>query len=261
MASPFPGMDPYLENPAHWSDFHATFIMCCRDTLTTSLPAHYTARIGERVYLVAGPPWSRKLISPDVAIERQLGPTAAFPSGAGTATAALRTPVTIPLVAVDDACETYIEILHRSDRSLVTSIELLSPANKEEPGRSLYLAKRNALLAQKVHVVELDLLLSGQRLPMRAPIPEADYHAFVARAEARPDCDVYSWMLPDPLPVLPIPLRAPDPPVMLALGAVFAIVYERGTYQREIDYALPPPARVSEERQSWIAGCIQSARG
>jgi hypothetical protein len=26
MASPFPGMDPYLEDRAHWPDFHATFI-------------------------------------------------------------------------------------------------------------------------------------------------------------------------------------------------------------------------------------------
>jgi hypothetical protein len=23
MSSPFPGMDPYLEDPAYWSDFHA----------------------------------------------------------------------------------------------------------------------------------------------------------------------------------------------------------------------------------------------
>jgi hypothetical protein len=56
MGSPFPGMDPYLENPAHWPDFHATFINHCREALRAALPQHYTARIGERVYLIQGPP-------------------------------------------------------------------------------------------------------------------------------------------------------------------------------------------------------------
>jgi hypothetical protein len=44
MASPFPGMGPYLEDPAHGPDFHATFINYCRETLTGLLPARYTAR-------------------------------------------------------------------------------------------------------------------------------------------------------------------------------------------------------------------------
>ncbi|MBW3540169.1 MAG: DUF4058 family protein [Planctomycetes bacterium] len=29
MSSPFPGMDPYLEDPAFWPDFHSTFINYC----------------------------------------------------------------------------------------------------------------------------------------------------------------------------------------------------------------------------------------
>src|SRR5262245_55213740 len=51
MASPFPGMNPYLEGPAHWPDFHATFITYAREALLQALPKHYTARIAERVYL------------------------------------------------------------------------------------------------------------------------------------------------------------------------------------------------------------------
>jgi hypothetical protein len=55
--------------------------------------------------------------------------------------------------------------LHRPDRILVAVLELLSPANKEEPGRSVDLAKRNALVYYPVHLVELDLLPKGQWLP------------------------------------------------------------------------------------------------
>ena len=97
--------------------------------------------------------------------------------------------------------ESYIEILYHPDRSLVAVLELLSPANKEYPGRTEYLAKRMALLHQDVHLAELDLLLGGRRLPMQRPLPPADYYYFVARGEHRPDCQVFSWTLRQPLPI------------------------------------------------------------
>jgi hypothetical protein len=33
MPSPFPGIDPFLEGPAYWSDFHATFINYWREAM------------------------------------------------------------------------------------------------------------------------------------------------------------------------------------------------------------------------------------
>src|SRR6266849_1603503 len=167
MASPFPGMDPFLESPAHWPDFHARFFNYWCEAVADLLPANYSARIGERMYLVDRP-------------------------ANGTPASEVR--------------ETYIEILHRPDRTLVAVLELLSPANKEQPGRGTYLTKRNALLRQEVHLVELDRLMGGQRLPMRVSLPTGHYYAFVARADRRPDCQVYAWTLPLPLPTFPIPL-------------------------------------------------------
>ena len=41
MKSPFPGMDPYLENPAIWSDFHPTFINYWREQIADVLPDNY----------------------------------------------------------------------------------------------------------------------------------------------------------------------------------------------------------------------------
>ena len=52
MPSPFPGMDPYLEDPAFWSDFHARFITYWSDALSDCLPDNYEARIDEKVRLV-----------------------------------------------------------------------------------------------------------------------------------------------------------------------------------------------------------------
>ena len=61
----------------------------------------------------------------------------------------------------------------------------------------------------------------------------------VARAKRRPDCDVYAWTVRDRLPAIPIPLLAPDPDIVLDLGGVFAMAYERGRYGRLIDYNRP----------------------
>src|SRR5205807_1726822 len=142
--------------------------------------------------------------------------------------------------------ETYIEILHLPERSLVATLELLSPANKEQPGRTEYLAKRRALLFQNVHLVELDLLLEGRRLPLQKPLPPADYYYLVSRGDQRPDCQVYRWTLRQPLPILPVPLRHPDPDITVDLGAVFATAYERGRFSRRINYQGPIPAFVPE---------------
>jgi hypothetical protein len=60
MKSPFPGMDPFLEQPAYWPDFHATFINYWREAIADLLPPSYEATLGERVYLVERDPDERK---------------------------------------------------------------------------------------------------------------------------------------------------------------------------------------------------------
>jgi hypothetical protein len=213
-------MDPYLETPALWADFHASFITYCSDALLDCLPDNFEARINEKVHL-------QEVVTPSLTIE-------------------------------EETHERYIEILHRPDQTLVAVLELLSPANKEEPGRSVYLAKRNALLYHPVHLVELDLLLKGQRLPLEEELPPGDYYALISRAEQRPICHVYAWTMRQPLPALPLPLLAPDPDVWIDLGAVFRTTYERARYGRSIDYADVPPIALDAERLAWVR---ERARG
>jgi hypothetical protein len=243
-------MDPYLETPAVWSDFHASFITYWRDALMDCLPSNYEARIDEKVNLVELPPARKKLIEPDVAVTRA---EAARPTwSAPPAGVALLEPITLALVIEEERHERHIEILHRPDRTLVAVLELLCPANKEEPGRTLYLAKRNALAHHPVHLIELDLLLKGQRLPLDEELPPGDYYALVSRGNRRPKCDVYAWTLQQPLPTIPIPLLAPDPDVWLDLGALFTTTYERGRYARSLDYAGPPSIPLDAARLAWV---------
>lgn len=256
MPSPFPGMDPYLETPAFWSDFHATFINYWREALADRLPDNYEARIEERVNLVEIPAEKIRRFEPDVAVSRGNGASASSPSAGGVATLE---PVTVPLIIEEETRETYIEILHRPERSLVAVLELLSPSNKEEPGRVVYLAKRSALLRHDIHTVELDLLLKGQRIPLDGAYPAGDYHMLVSRGNRRPDCHVYSWTLRQPLPTLPIPLRPPDADVFIDLAAVFAITYQKGRYARALDYGRPPAVPLREDDRQWAADRARSA--
>jgi hypothetical protein len=239
-------MDPYLELPAYWSDFHYTFINYWREAIADALPADYEATLGERVYLVEHDPEARRLGYPDVAVTDADRPAGPAPYGP----VATLEPVTIPLTILEGPRETYIEVLHQPDRRLVAALELLSPANKEQPGRTQYLAKRHALIYQQVHLIELDLLLGGQRV--EESLPQANYYYLLSRGDRRPDCQVYSWTLTQPLPTLPVPLLAPDADIHVDLAAVFAIAYERGRFRRRLPYQGPLPDFLPKKDRPWV---------
>ena len=66
-------------------------------------------------------------------------------------------------------------------------MELLSPWNKSPGGYALYLSKRNSIIEQNVHLVELDLLTRGNHPPLRQSLPpgEVDGWAEEVRRLAR----------------------------------------------------------------------------
>ncbi len=86
-----------------------------------------------------------------------------------------------------------------------------SPWNQSGEGYWEYRARRRKLTRQNVHLVELDLLVRGQRLPMEQELPPADFYVFLSRGDRRPQCDVFAWSVRQPLPRNPIPLRRPIP--------------------------------------------------
>jgi len=156
--------------------------------------------------------------------------------------------------------EPFIEIYRLSDERLITVVELLSPSNKDTRDRSQYLAKRHAILRQEIHLVELDLLLAGQRLPMQRPLPPGHYYGIISRWERRPDCEVYHWLLNEALPILPIPLATPDGDLQIDLTAVFETTFLRGRYDRSINYREPLKLPLAEEDVAWVATTARQER-
>lgn len=255
MPSPFPGMDPYLEASGYWEDFHDSFLTDIRNALRGALPEAYSVYIQERVTSITLPDQERTRSVPDIGVS---APDTYRPSvGIATVPGVTCVPVALEHDLQESATETYLEITRRSDRRLVTVIELLSPSNKESPGAPVYRAKRAVILNQYVHLVEIDLLLQGARLPMRRPLPPGDYYAYVSRAENRPKGDVYAWGVRSPLPVIPVPLMAPDPDYQLDLGALFQQTYEAGHYRRELNYTGEPPYFLCPADRDWARDLVR----
>ena len=101
--------------------------------------------------------------------------------------------------------------------------------------------------------MEINLLAGGHRPPIASAWPPGDYYTLIARGEQHPRAGIKRWSVRDPLPTIPIPLRAPDPDVPLALAQVFSQAYEEGRYARVLNYAVPPSAPLRADDLAWAA--------
>jgi hypothetical protein len=161
--------------------------------------------------------------------------------------ASLTSPWEVPLMLY------RVEIVTTDAEQRVTVIEILSPTNKR-PGHEAtleYRRKRRDLFRSSAHLMEIDLLRAGERPSLEEAVPVAPYYVTLSRAERRPRVEVWPIPLNERLPVLPVPVLEPDPDAPLDLGAAVASVYERGAYERKIDYAQPPPP-LSAGEAAWV---------
>jgi hypothetical protein len=244
MPSPFPGMNPYLEQSDTWAEFHNNFILRAQEALAGEVGPNYIVKVEVRLILHEVAQNERQFLGvADVGVTgREFAPS----SGA---TALLEAPVLLELPAAEVERHVSLEIRDRRNRRVVTVLELLSPSNKRpSPDRNDYLAKRREILAGPVHLVEIDLRRGGTR-PSPPVLPDCDYYALVSRAEDRPQLGFWPIRLRDPLPVIPIPRDAPDSPVMLDLKGVLDRAYDAADYGKYIYGETPEPALSSEDQQ------------
>ncbi|NJK80305.1 MAG: DUF4058 family protein [Chloroflexaceae bacterium] len=258
MQSPFPGMDPYLEQPSMWPDVHNSLIAAIRDQLQIALAPNYRAVITPYTVFESIEIAPVRAVIPDVGMfERDASRTME-----STAVAIEAAPLTLP--AMMDVPTEYarIEIRTVRDHVLVTAIELLSPANKRPgaEGADAYEKKRQELFRSTAHLLEIDLLRGGRRPQVARPLPEASYFIFLSRVQHRPYIDIWPLSLRESIKPVPIPLCHPDPPIPLDLGAAIHETYRRARYDLDIDYRTdPPPPALSPEDAAWLAEHLQAA--
>jgi hypothetical protein len=250
MPSPFPGMNPYLERADEWQNFHTRFLTGMAEALTPQVRRNYLVHVEDHVFVHEMPRdrW-RSIGRPDVTLAHR--PDA----GAGLAAPALETGDEVELfITHDEVPQHYLEIRDRRSRDVVTVIELLSPSNKATGAdREQYLKKRDRTLLSGAHLVEIDLLRGGPRLPIEeGPPPACDYYVLVSRAHRRPKAWLRRVGLRERLPTIPIPLRPEDGDAQIDLQAVLDRVYDAGTFEAEI-YDAPPEPPLSPDAAAWAA--------
>lgn len=256
MAMPFPGMDPYLENPILWTGVHSRLINAISSQIAPALRPRYVVSIEERV--VIDLPLQQRV--PDLWIQKTSS-TARHDAAPNV----VLEEATVMELADDTIREPYIEILDRfQDLQVVTVLELLSPINKTAgPGRNQFMKKRSATLNSSTHLVEIDLLRCGER-PCRfneaqlSALGTFDYLISINRSQgyqheaSRTRFEFIARRLREPLPTFGLPLVPPDPDVALDLQAALERVYEEGSYMLRIPYDQPCLPSLSTGDQHWV---------
>jgi hypothetical protein len=276
---PFPGMDPYLEAPDIWPDFHDALAAALRSMLNILLPAPYYARLQKRPELgvIWGGGASHRIV-PDVSVLHYppAEPSEKLMREAGLTTFDQpRTEATAGIelrIQTDPIRHHFVEILDAErGHKLVTLIEIVSPSNKQPgPDRRAYETKQQEILSSEANLIELDLLRSGQRL---LPYPELaaavdslapDYLVLLNRSSLRQDYwmdyTLYPIRLQEPLPCIPVPLAGTDPDILLDLQIAVNRVYREGPYLRAIDYTRSPEPPLSEADTMWAEERLRQSR-
>jgi hypothetical protein len=260
MKSPFPGMDPFIEASRLWEDFHDHLTEKLYEALADALPPKYQVRTARRSYveLVETEGKEARPFKPDVSVSQPVS-EGATRAGTGVAIADSSTDaesVSLRAFVAEEFREKFVEVFEQDEEGLrlVTCVEVLSPSNKRKgsTGRKKYLRKRQALLLGQAHLVELDLLRGGLKMPMLDPWPDCPYTLLVCRQERAPTCHVFKAYSLKRLPVLPVPVASPDPDVAIDLQPMVEAIYARGRYFAAIDYTKPCRLSLSAEETSWL---------
>lgn len=255
MPSPFPGMNPYLENPRFWADFHNAYLTYLRAAVRLAVEPRYYVQLQEHIYLRdLDDEEGRPTGIGDVSLLPSPGQRRVRAKAGGGVTA----PAEVGLPRYARESVNYLEVVDRDDATVVTVIEMLSPSNKATGNdRDSFLDKRRALVTSQASYVELDFLRGGPRLPLRR-LPTCDYYAMVSRPWKRPNADLWPLHLRDPLPSIPVPLRRGESEPLVDLQAVLHRTYDEAGYAPRL-YRHDPQPPLPPDDAAWAAEIARAA--
>jgi hypothetical protein len=256
MPSPFPGMDPYLEG-SEWSSVHVALSAEIARQLAPKVRPKYIVRTARR--FVTEMPEDIAVTAGDLYPDVSVAEAASLQEMGANPVAIAPAPLHMATVMPGQVPHVSIEIRDVAQRQLVTAIELLSPTNKRGEGYQEYLDRRRRLLYSTAHLIEIDLLRRGHRVPMQQPLPPAPYFIFLSRAERRPIVEVWPMQFNMRLPVIPVPLLAEDPDVALDIQLALDTVYDAFNYDLSLDYTRPAEIPLVGQAAAWAAAQLRQS--
>jgi hypothetical protein len=257
-------MDPYLERPNLWPNFHNTFISVARDQLVPRLRPNFFVGIEERVYICDEADPAREVIIPDISVIQRPEHDVRVVATEDGGTIEVAEPIIMQTLLDEEVREIRLEIRDVASRVVVTVIEIVSPANKVEGsrGRKSYNDKRVEIMNSPCHLVEIDLLRGGKSLLPVTAWDKGDYFVHVSRAgppgHHRPNGVIWPVRLHQRLPVIPIPLTPDVPEVSLDLQIIVNSAYDRAGYDLAIDYRDEPTSPLRPQPRAWADKLLRS---
>ncbi|QEL13807.1 DUF4058 family protein [Limnoglobus roseus] len=261
MPSPFPGMDPWLEDEEVFPDLHGRLLLYMSEVLNAGMPPGYVSTTKNRVWVD-----DVQRREPDVSVfgrdrhsrnDTTTEPAVATLSGLH-ALGEDREP--------EPWEEPYLEIVTAKGRRLVTAIEILSLSNKASggKGRKAYLDKHEEFRLGGVNVVEIDLLRGGlyttavPRPRLERIDPTFSYHVSVLMVGKRNRFFGAAIKMTDRLPAIGIPLDPGVEPVTVDLQPLLDRAYDTGLYSELVDYRSPCQPPLTPEQQAWADSLLKA---
>ncbi|NEP39263.1 MAG: DUF4058 family protein [Okeania sp. SIO2H7] len=295
MPSPFPGMNPYLENPEFWREVHNRLIVATADSLEPQLNLNYRVAIEKRIYLSSS---ENAVGIPDVTVVSKK-PTNNQPNS--SVTLLTRVEPTLVQLPIPDTIgvhlnfeenqefkafwewgignwewekecfckyemlptieEGYLEIREMPGGRVITVMEILSPSNKRAGiGRETYEQKRLEMLNYRANLVEIDLLRNGKPMTVLGVREKTDYRILVARGDRLPNAQLYTFNLPQPIPKIPVPLKPNEPPATLDLQKLLLEIYDRARFDLGIDYNQEPTPPLTKQDREWVDNILRQQK-
>ena len=259
MPGPFPGMDPYLEDPCNWQGYHNALISYLWSAILAILPEHYDAAMEDRCYILQ----PEREIVPDLTIFRAAPP----PTPEVRSNTAVMEPDTPLILRMEpiEIHEVFLNIYRRGDRNrVITAIELLSPTNKaaNTEGWRQYHRKQKQVLQSRTHLIEIDLLRGGTH---RAAVAQEsllseghwDYLVCLHRSGESDSVVVWPRTVQERLPRISIPLSSGEPDLVLDLQTVLDRFYDEGRVLRRINYQEEPIPPLRPEDAAWADALLK----
>ncbi|MGB0387256.1 MAG: DUF4058 family protein [Ardenticatenaceae bacterium] len=259
MSTPFPGMDPYLEQSYLWPDVHNSLIGDLRDLLAPQLRPRYYVSVEERAYIAdkTGDPFTGR---PEVAVVERKQSRSFNRVAVAERVATIEPVIQVTIPIIDQERVTYLEVRSVRSNRVITVIEILSHANKRKGrGRLNYEQKRLNIFYSASHLVEIDLLRANRPMFLIDYQQESDYRILVSRAEKRPKAELLPFNVRSPIPTFDLPLQPGDEEPLVDLGQLLHDLYNVAGYDLRIDYRREPTPRLSKEDALWADKLLREA--
>jgi hypothetical protein len=244
-------MNPYLEDPELWPEVHHWINTFIAELLIPKLRPKYRVAVEKRVYQMTD--GNSVLVGvPDVTIGKYRKTTEQESSNLAVASPPAK-PITVNIPIPEEVRESYLEVREVGTGEVVTVIELLSPKNKRTgEGRKAYDIKRQQVFGSSTHLVEIDLLRSGEPMPILGNQIYSDYRILVSRSELRPQAELYAFNLQQKIPSFALPLRKGDTEPLVDLQSVIEDLFDRAGFDLAIDYTREPVPPIAEADVVWV---------